>query len=237
MSASLPIADLRKKPQHLSQDFSHDDNRESQILFGEPLDILSSDDEWLQVKAPEQQMQGYIHRSEYSPERITPTHIICTTDEPLSFGTLVAEKTARPIPKTPSRKQLIEDALLFLNMPYLWGGRGHYMAKPIASVDCSGLINLLFRAQGVQIPRDSAPQAAFGRKVERLQPGDLIYLGEPISHVILKLDETHYIEAPETGKCVRLLKWNHHVWEEGGKLRFFDREKSYTQHYRDLLPL
>jgi hypothetical protein len=45
-----------------------------------------------------------------------------------------------------SRSLLLQDARKFLGMPYLWGGKAYYSHDPIASVDCSGLIYLLYRS-------------------------------------------------------------------------------------------
>lgn len=235
MSISIPIADLRQVPHDLCQDFSYDARRESQLLFGEKVEILERKDEWLYVHALEQGCCGWIHASEYTKKMFSPRFVVCNHDLPFSFGTFLDRPLGRPIPQTPSRQQLVEDALLFLDLPYLWGGRGSYREEPVSSVDCSGLINLLYRAQGMLIPRNTLPQSLFATETKRLLPGDLIYLGDPVSHVIMKLDEERFIEAPETGKKVRLVTWGEEVWEEGGMICFFDREKKYLPHYRTLI--
>jgi len=54
---------------------------------------------------------------------------------------------------TPHPMQVIELAKShFLGTPYVWGGRSPEGA------DCSGLIQLLARSQGIHIPRDSGDQ-------------------------------------------------------------------------------
>lgn len=115
----------------------------------------------------------------------------------------------RPLPKQFDRAQLVKDAYTFLDAPYLWGGRSGFLKKAIASVDCSGLVNLLYRAQGLLIPRDAHDQHLKAKAVNELKPGDLVYLKKEarVSHVIVFLGGDLFIEAPETGKNVRLLKW------------------------------
>ncbi|MCH9704303.1 MAG: C40 family peptidase, partial [Chlamydiae bacterium] len=103
------------------------------------------------------------------------THVIDSFDHELPYGSFAKE--GRLLSEPLCRKKLVADAYHFLGMPYLWGGCSNHRTKPIGSVDCSALIHLLFRAQGVLIPRDSGPQAEFAKKREVLLPGDLIYLG------------------------------------------------------------
>jgi len=60
----------------------------------------------------------------------------------------------------------------FLGTPYRWGGRS------TAGVDCSGLVQLLARSQGLSIPRDSGDQEQFLKTNvhnDDYAPMDLIY--------------------------------------------------------------
>lgn len=223
-TVSVPLADLRTKALLCSQDFSHDDHRNSQLLYGEKVEVLK-EGEWNYVYVPMQGLFGFVHQEELMPYE-EMTHVVDCFDDTLPYGSFA--KKGRPLAHSFSREKLIEDALHFLGMPYLWGGCSPHRLTPIGSVDCSGLVHLLYRAQGILIPRDSGPQAQASVMTEKLLPGDLIYLGSPVCHVIMKLDEGLFIEAPETGKSVRLLKWGRDLWESEGRLHFSDREKSYA---------
>lgn len=262
-----PVVDLRSSPGIiLPDDYSHQEGRETQLLLGESLELIEEKSEWLNVGALEQlrytdqagwsPYPGWVHRSEVQEGPPTQySHVVCTakyhsgstpdsnpdcTPSSLSYGTWVnstQEIGTRAIPNFPNREQMVLEARPFIGMPYLWGGRSLGPSSQVASVDCSGLVNLLYRAQGIHIPRNAHDQYLISRSAVVLQPGDLLYLAKNVrvNHVIMKLDEFTFIEAPETGKNVRLLKWGIDVWEEEGKIRIFDRPHSYTAYPRSFI--
>ncbi len=109
--------------------------------------------------------------------------------------------------------ELTRLARLFLGVPYLWGGRSMPLpASPTdAGVDCSGLVNLVFRALGKDVPRDAHDQWLASDRLDPddIRAGDLIFLSreeEPqsIDHVLLSLGGEEFIEAPHTGDAVRI---------------------------------
>jgi cell wall-associated NlpC family hydrolase len=81
----------------------------------------------------------------------------------------------------------------------------------LTGVDCSGLTNLVFRVNDIDIPRDAHDQWLAAEKIshDRLKPGDLIFVSEQgksgcIAHVLLNAGEGVFFEAEETGSVVSL---------------------------------
>ena len=94
----------------------------------------------------------------------------------------------------------IAEARRQLGKPYQWGGSGP------DSFDCSGLTSWAWRAGGKVLSHSSRAQWSETSRVDMgdLQPGDLVFYGNPIHHVGLYIGDGQMIEAPETGKNVRI---------------------------------
>lgn len=93
----------------------------------------------------------------------------------------------------------VEVAAEFLGTPYKYGGNGP------ENFDCSGLTSWAFKAAGVTLPRSSRQQATVGTPVpfDQLQPGDLVFFYEPISHVGIYVGDGKMINSPSTGDVVK----------------------------------
>lgn len=112
---------------------------------------------------------------------------------------------------SPSRKsspeELIATAFLFLNAPYLWGGKSPF------GIDCSGFTQLVYKLNGYQLPRDAYQQVELGVPlsfVEEAEPGDLAFFDNEegrIVHVGILLDNQQIIHA---SGCVRIDKFDHY---------------------------
>jgi cell wall-associated NlpC family hydrolase len=131
-----------------------------------------------------------------------------------SSGDVKLLRELRRLPVADRRQEVLRAAYAFLGDPYFWGGRSPYSPSPAAAVngvDCSGLVNLSYRAAGLEIPRDAHEQSLRARRVATLQPADLIFLSDPdqpqrISHVMLYLGDGWLIEGPGTGLAVRRIE-------------------------------
>ena len=115
-------------------------------------------------------------------------------------------RTEKAVPLIPPENSMAMTAALYLNAPYLWGGRtGH-------GIDCSGLTQLVYKMHGISIPRNSYEQVNLGNTINLFSDaisGDLLFFdnnrGE-ISHVGIMYDPGNIIHA--SGK-VRIDKIDH----------------------------
>lgn len=93
------------------------------------------------------------------------------------------------------RKQILDYAQLFLNVPYLWGGR-----TPMG-IDCSGFTQLVYKLAGIKILRDTIQQAELAETVHFIsdaQIGDLAFFDNDegkIIHTGIILDNQKIIHA------------------------------------------
>ncbi len=120
------------------------------------------------------------------------------------------------------RKQLTGNAMLYLNAPYLWGGR-----SPLG-IDCSGLVQMVYKLLDMQLYRDASRQATQGEVIGMLfeaLPGDLAFFDNEegnITHVGVLLGQNRIIHS---SGIVRI----DHIDQEG----IFDQElKKYTHRLR-----
>ena len=102
-------------------------------------------------------------------------------------------------------KDIIQSSFLFINAPYLWGGK-----SPLG-IDCSGFTQLVFKINGYKLPRDAYQQVELGEPlnfVEEAEAGDLAFFDNEegkIIHVGILLDNQQIIHA---SGCVRIDKFD-----------------------------
>jgi cell wall-associated NlpC family hydrolase len=119
-----------------------------------------------------------------------------------------------PSPKN-VRHAIIETAYLYLNSPYLWGGKSPF------GIDCSGFTQMVYKLCGQRILRDAAQQAQMGTPlsfIEEALPGDLAFFDNEegkIIHVGIVLKGNKIIHA---SGCVRIDKLDHQgIYNETNK--------------------
>ncbi len=92
-------------------------------------------------------------------------------------------------------QNIIRSAKSMLGIPYLWGG------KSSKANDCSGFVQTVFRANGIQLPRDARQQVLLGKTImpkddfSNVRPGDLLFfgVGKRITHVGISLGGYNFI--------------------------------------------
>lgn len=96
----------------------------------------------------------------------------------------------------------VDDVLAYaqaeIGKPYVFGDEGP------DTFDCSGLIQYVLGLVGISAPRTSQEQQAWARPVDSPRPGDLVFYGDPATHVGLYIGDGKMINAPRPGATVRV---------------------------------
>jgi len=197
----------------------------TQLIFGEHYKILESKKKWSKIQIAHDKYVGWIsnnqiyriNQEEYEKlEKEIPT---LTTDildiiegethQPIVIGSvlptyksdhaLINNKMFKFLGKTTQgfsqKKHLINNAMIFLNAPYLWGGRTPF------GIDCSGFTQIIYRLQGINIPRDAYKQAEIGTTlsfINESEEGDLAFFDNAegkIIHVGIIMKKNYIIHA------------------------------------------
>ena len=94
-----------------------------------------------------------------------------------------------------SKNDIVRTAFLFLNTPYLWGGKTPF------GIDCSGFTQMVYKLCGYSLLRDAKDQATQGEVlsfIEESEPGDLAFFDNEegvITHVGIIMTDYHIIHA------------------------------------------
>lgn len=114
-------------------------------------------------------------------------------------GNTVLVSTKRP-------DNITLQAQLYLNSPYLWGGRSPF------GIDCSGLTQMVYKICGYKLRRDALQQAEQGETISFLEetiPGDLAFFDNEEGKIIHVGIITHGSNIIHASGKVRMDKLDH----------------------------
>lgn len=153
----------------------------NQLLFGDRVSILEEFTSWYKIISLHDNYEGWCEKNQIdltqhgnsdTPISIvqspTATFVSPTDKKILLFGSSIQQSGESYIlagseykltdgkvdaPLLPSGENIVEAARSLLESPYLWGGRSPF------GIDCSGLIQVVFKSVGINLPRDAWQQA------------------------------------------------------------------------------
>ena len=208
----------------------------SQLLFGEHFIVLEKQIKWSQIQLQYDDYIGWVDTkqieqiSEKEYKQLSSSDIVLNADLvdyitnpknillPITLG---ASLSFLDFPKINTdqfvfegskttgikgKKNLIPSAYLYLNAPYLWGGKTPF------GIDCSGFTQMVYKLNGYKLQRDASQQARQGEAlsfIEESEPGDLAFFDNEegnIIHVGLIMENNYIIHA--SGK-VRIDRLDH----------------------------
>lgn len=223
----LSIIPVRKEPAEQSEMIS-------QLLFGELFTISYENESWCKIQTKYDEYVGWIDKKmcSFVSEDTFNDIVIADVSYSLSIsGTLTEQKNGTITNLVPGssfpnfnhkqnsfilddesyvfageifkksveiKKSIVETANLFLGSPYLWGGRSPF------GIDCSGFTQLVYKINGVFLPRDAGKQIELGHTLNFLNeahPGDLAFFDNEeglITHVGILLGTNKIIHASGT---------------------------------------
>lgn len=197
----------------------------TQILFGEHFKVLDYRKKWSKIRLSHDGYEGWICNKQWveikeeNYKTLDKEISTITTDildvitqdhpQPIVIGSILPSyKSGHALigeimykfdglttPGFSKKEKLIDSALMYLNSPYLWGGRSPF------GIDCSGLTQMVYRLQGINLPRDAYQQAEIGttlRYLEKSEAGDLAFFDDNdgnIIHVGIIMGNNHIIHA------------------------------------------
>ncbi len=192
----------------------------SQVIYGESFKIIEQRANWSLIKLSFDNYKGWIDNKQlveisetvydstiseaniYSSDLIEFIQINNKGLLTIPFGSTLnsiklfdhsfdgnTTKTIQP------KENLVKTSLLFINSPYLWGGRTPF------GIDCSGFTQIIYKINGYKIDRDAKDQVNLGLSlsfIEESEPGDLAFFDNKegdIVHVGIIMEDNHIIHA------------------------------------------
>lgn len=173
------------------------------LLFGESYEVLEQDNLWLRIRSAFDGYEGWVSKGSYSPfiefdsmvdalfveasSNGNKMYLPCGSVIPSSGKFILDGQEYRVIQKLktnhhlPMTLRILNTAKSFINTPYLWGGRS------FMGIDCSGLVQVVFKVNGYNLTRDTTQQVLAGCEIKfgQQEPCDLVFFSRPGEHKVV----------------------------------------------------
>ncbi|MCK8482063.1 C40 family peptidase [Psychroserpens algicola] len=210
---NLSIVPLRIEPNDPSE-------LVSQVLYGELFKVLEQRKTWSRIRLAFDKYEGWIDNKQYleiseddyknlkqQPHKLSTDLIEYIQDKNSQLYTIPVGSSLNGlellnhsfdgnfIETKQDKSNLISTAFLYLNAPYLWGGKTPF------GIDCSGFTQMVYKLNGYHILRDASQQATQGLAlsfIEESEPGDLAFFDNQdglITHVGIIMEDNYIIHA------------------------------------------
>ena len=188
----------------------------TEIILGESCDIIGNEENWIQV-VQDDGYEGWVNSffGHVSDTFISTTHLYIGQTinfdwngqkQFIPFGARLNQNESTfkehswgnsivPLKQNPIIENLIPLAKTLLGVPYRWGGKTSF------GFDCSGLIQTVCRACGIQLPRDAWQQQEVltNHPIDpsKALPGDIHFFGDndKVTHVGFSLGGEKILHA------------------------------------------
>ena len=210
---NLSIVPVRNQPADASE-------MVTQLLYGDYFKILEERGKWSRIRIAFDSYEGWIDNRQYikieeeayfelssETRRYSADLIEFITDESGNLTSIPLGSTLNSndllknsfdgsaISGLKDKAALIQTALLYLNAPYMWGGKTPF------GIDCSGLTQMVYMLNGYSLLRDASQQATQGEAlsfIEESEPGDLAFFDNAegkITHVGIIMHDNYIIHV------------------------------------------
>ncbi|RUR29012.1 C40 family peptidase [Vreelandella nanhaiensis] len=128
-----------------------------------------------------------------------------------SRGVTLSEES--PVPRdglSMERMLILAHAQQAIGTPYRFGG------NTPDGLDCSGLVEMAYRAAGMRVPRTADEQFRALPAADMPKPGDLLFFGErnKATHVGIYRGNRQMIHAPGSGRAVASVPLDVDYWQQ-----------------------
>ncbi|MBZ9652963.1 C40 family peptidase [Psychroflexus montanilacus] len=190
----------------------------TQLLYGDHFEIIETKSKWIKIRIAFDGYEGWLDKKQAF--EIDETTFIATKEKHLYSTDLLSLMTTSTGHLMPvcigsaihsskklnhqfdgatnegfSKSELVDTAMLYLNSPYLWGGKSPF------GIDCSGFSQMVYKISGIRLYRDAFQQAKQGQAlsfIEESEPGDLAFFDNDegrIIHVGIMMKDNYIIHA------------------------------------------